>query len=294
MPKIIQYPFAFDENNNLVFIKDTIQGEMNHVYHCPECGNPMSRRMGEHNAWHFYHAGNQKCGIESYLHRIAKIILAEKLNNKQGRFVVILDAARECIKAKDCLHEKFNCHCQPKHVEYDLNQYYDLPVEIESDVLEPDNETLFRPDVLLRSSDPRRHEIFIEVFHKHQSSSKKIGSQRRIIEIRIRQFSDLVILKDQECLVEGSDIHFYNFNLGISPENVLKIQQDYARECGIELPLGAFPPCLSDYETFEKYGRCPKCGGMLVERSGRYGRIMACRNYPECKYTGKIEAIKGK
>ena len=31
-------------------------------------------------------------------------------------------------------------------------------------------------------------------------------------------------------------------------------------------------------------GRCPKCGGQLVERYGRYGRFMGCCNYPECKY----------
>ena len=247
----------------------------------------MSRRMGDYNAWHFYHTGNQKCGIESYLHRVAKIVLAEKLNNKQGRFVVRFDVARECIKAKDCLHEQFNCHCQPKHVEYDLNQYYDLPVEIESDVLESDNETHFRPDVLLRSSDPRRHEIFIEVFHKHKSSSKKIASQRRIIEIRIRQLSDLAILKDQDCLVEGSDIHFFNFKLGISPESVLKIQQDYARECGMELPPGSFPPCLSDQATVEKFGRCPKCGGHLVLREGNYNQFYGCSNFPRCSYTVK-------
>lgn len=31
-------------------------------------------------------------------------------------------------------------------------------------------------------------------------------------------------------------------------------------------------------------GRCPKCGGQLVERYGRYGRFVGCSNYPECKY----------
>lgn len=31
-------------------------------------------------------------------------------------------------------------------------------------------------------------------------------------------------------------------------------------------------------------GRCPKCGGMLVERHGQYGRFLGCSNYPQCKY----------
>ncbi len=31
-------------------------------------------------------------------------------------------------------------------------------------------------------------------------------------------------------------------------------------------------------------GRCPRCGGLLVEREGGYGRFWGCSNYPKCKY----------
>jgi DNA topoisomerase-1 len=33
------------------------------------------------------------------------------------------------------------------------------------------------------------------------------------------------------------------------------------------------------------HGICPQCGGTLVEKSGRFGRFIACSNYPGCKYT---------
>jgi len=33
------------------------------------------------------------------------------------------------------------------------------------------------------------------------------------------------------------------------------------------------------------HGVCPQCGGTLVEKSGRFGRFIACSNYPDCKYT---------
>lgn len=33
--------------------------------------------------------------------------------------------------------------------------------------------------------------------------------------------------------------------------------------------------------------KCPKCGGLLVERSGKYGTFIGCSNYPKCKYTRK-------
>lgn len=30
---------------------------------------------------------------------------------------------------------------------------------------------------------------------------------------------------------------------------------------------------------------CPRCGGELVRRKGRYGEFMGCSNYPKCRYT---------
>lgn len=32
-------------------------------------------------------------------------------------------------------------------------------------------------------------------------------------------------------------------------------------------------------------GRCPRCGGSLVLRSGKFGQFYGCSNYPQCKYT---------
>jgi DNA topoisomerase-1 len=34
---------------------------------------------------------------------------------------------------------------------------------------------------------------------------------------------------------------------------------------------------------------CPKCGKPLVEKFGRFGKFIACSNYPECKYTENID-----
>lgn len=32
-------------------------------------------------------------------------------------------------------------------------------------------------------------------------------------------------------------------------------------------------------------GLCPKCGGNLEKRHGKYGRFLGCSNYPKCRYT---------
>ncbi|MBE5952615.1 MAG: DNA topoisomerase I [Lachnospiraceae bacterium] len=33
--------------------------------------------------------------------------------------------------------------------------------------------------------------------------------------------------------------------------------------------------------------KCPKCGGMLKERNGKYGLFLGCSNYPKCDFTVK-------
>ncbi len=35
----------------------------------------------------------------------------------------------------------------------------------------------------------------------------------------------------------------------------------------------------------EAKGTCPVCKGKLIEKKGRFGRFLACSNYPECKHT---------
>lgn len=36
-----------------------------------------------------------------------------------------------------------------------------------------------------------------------------------------------------------------------------------------------------------RLGICPRCGGKLVEREGKYGVFMGCSNYPKCKFIKK-------
>jgi hypothetical protein len=35
-------------------------------------------------------------------------------------------------------------------------------------------------------------------------------------------------------------------------------------------------------------GVCPKCGGHLINRNGKYGSFFGCSNYPKCKYSSKV------
>ena len=57
-----------------------------------------------------------------------------------------------------------------------------------------------------------------------------------------------------------------------------------------------FEPLVQNaYDTLEKAPleetgeTCPECGSNLVVRNGRYGKFVACGNFPECKYIKKEE-----
>ena len=42
-----------------------------------------------------------------------------------------------------------------------------------------------------------------------------------------------------------------------------------------------------EVESAIKSGICPKCGGQLIKRNGKYGTFFGCSNYPKCKFTIK-------
>ncbi len=47
---------------------------------------------------------------------------------------------------------------------------------------------------------------------------------------------------------------------------------------------------VSKEEIIEKTGKkCPKCGGEIVIRFGKFGRFYACSNFPKCNYTENLK-----
>jgi HJR/Mrr/RecB family endonuclease len=38
-------------------------------------------------------------------------------------------------------------------------------------------------------------------------------------------------------------------------------------------------------DTAQTSRKCPRCGGAVVERTGKFGAFYGCSNYPKCKYT---------
>ncbi|MCR4787566.1 MAG: topoisomerase DNA-binding C4 zinc finger domain-containing protein [Lachnospiraceae bacterium] len=61
----------------------------------------------------------------------------------------------------------------------------------------------------------------------------------------------------------------------------------------------ALADCRMNRMVYEKLGehlvshtldfpKCPKCGNIMVKRSGKYGSFMGCSGYPNCRHTEKL------
>lgn len=72
-------PFAVNENNEMVYIKedDRDNKELYRNCYCPKCREKLIPRMGEKNRWHFAHKSNKQCdgNFESSLHLYAKELI---------------------------------------------------------------------------------------------------------------------------------------------------------------------------------------------------------------------------
>lgn len=60
----------------------------------------------------------------------------------------------------------------------------------------------------------------------------------------------------------------------------------------------ALNDCLMNQKCYEQLGKlmdqenescCPKCGSILVRRSGRFGEFYGCAGFPDCRYTKKVQ-----
>ena len=43
-----------------------------------------------------------------------------------------------------------------------------------------------------------------------------------------------------------------------------------------------------NFETGESYGKCPKCGSLLVKKDGKFGEFLSCSSYPDCDYSENL------
>lgn len=76
----------------------------------------------------------------------------------------------------------------------------------------------------------------------------------------------------------------------ISQDNVKRIVEklttaNITTEGSREMHISKVQKIQQDRELAIANRRCPKCGGNLVQRQGKFGSFWGCSNYPNCKFT---------
>ena len=110
---------------------------------------------------------------------------------------------------------------------------------------------VFTGEAVLRNVESRHHVIYeehlLEVINEYRSVCLTDAEVQRV----------LVILRNK------------NIRANVSDRQHVKNLQMAAREVNATINSGI----------------CPKCGGHLVERYGKYGTFYGCSNYPKCRFT---------
>lgn len=79
------------------------------------------------------------------------------------------------------------------------------------------------------------------------------------------------------CISNQEFVSIYNI---LNSYNVRQIVDD-------ETHVNNIKRVEQDYESKIQSGICPKCGGHLTLKTGKYGSFYGCSNYPKCKFTAK-------
>lgn len=232
MDKPCKYYYALESSdpNAEVVCADNALKQVDYI--CIGCGARLRLRHGTKRRAHFAHMDGAECGRETYLHKLAKRLIAQTFR-KSEHFFVHLPMLGVC-NVEDCPVG------YPERCRWDVTKAYDLKKYYDSCKEECTFDT-WRPDLLIYKSstgsgdiDIKRDPIFMEIFVTHKSSCEKCASGHRIIEIKIESEEDIEqfihmsrtyeYCNEQDCQ-PNSNLVFHNFKYKSIPHWPSESQQ---------------------------------------------------------------------
>ncbi|WQV56005.1 type I DNA topoisomerase [Helicobacter pylori] len=109
-----------------------------------------------------------------------------------------------------------------------------------------------------------------------------LESAFKVIEILEKHFEEIVDSKFSASLEEELD------NIAQNKADYQQVLKDFYYPFMDKIEAGK--KNIISQKMHEKTGQsCPKCGGELVKKNSRYGELIACNNYPKCKYVKQTE-----
>lgn len=105
-------------------------------------------------------------------------------------------------------------------------------------------------------------------------NTAKIKVTSNSLVLRLYELTSKILEFKNEQIDTPKDIYNKLFEMNITDPDPRKQHNKYASRVKKEKETNAI-------------NMCPKCGGDLVERNGKYGTFIGCSNYPKCRFTQK-------
>jgi hypothetical protein len=204
---VIKYQYAKDVNDQPVDINSL--NEVNrHLskYYCIGCGKEVIPKLGtsKKRAFHFAHKILAECSGETYLHLLGKELFYSTFKDSQRNnipFLIEIPQYRICNHYTKQFDE--TCSIDRSTTTFNLIDHF-IDIKMET------REGEFIPDLVLISKNSSE-KLFIEIAVTHLSSEAKLKSNYRIIEIKVKDESDLNPIKERKLSVRNRKIKFKNF-----------------------------------------------------------------------------------
>ena len=114
---------------------------------------------------------------------------------------------------------------------------------------------------------------FIPIVCIPSTANIKVNSKSHVLHIY--ELNKTILSYKETILDNYNEIYKAINSLNIMDKNKRKEHIKYAKE-------------VKNNKTINENNCCPKCGGRLILREGKYGKFYGCSNFPKCRYTKKI------
>lgn len=114
---------------------------------------------------------------------------------------------------------------------------------------------------------------FIPIVCIPSTANIKVNSKSHVLHIY--ELNKTILSYKETILDNYNEIYKAINSLNIMDKNKRKEHIKYAKK-------------VKNNKTINENNCCPKCGGRLILREGKYGKFIGCSNYPKCNFTKKF------
>lgn len=208
---MIKYSWAVFKGKTVHISEVTSEMRKDDKFFNTVTGERMTAYLNGKFQKHFHHLDQNLTphSHESYLHETAKKVFAETYNECliSGKpFNLKYWQVEQC--KQNYKSTGIVCDLGESLRTFDLTKTFtEIKVEKYHDGVYPDIQLLSEPTL----NNKKLQVIYIEIFVTHKSEEKKIAKGERIIEIKIRNESDIFKLRNSEVSPKDSGVNFFNF-----------------------------------------------------------------------------------